>query len=249
LASRPIRLFPLWGSYTLLNSDAVEGRAAPQVVKLYLRRPELPPSEENIESVEGWPLEMVFKNLLALVIDRRLHLVEAPRRVASAAVLREWINRTRSLADTLPFGGPALRDHLRAVAERVERLQGWPSRFLRTPPRGKVGDEAFRQNAILWALEELRRAVNDSEQAAHGGNASFQIRSAGFFDGLWRDLFPETQAGFEEDRVRKRLDGFRANLAAGSELDLMFEVLHDALTHGPFFPDGTLRPGQRIPDR
>jgi hypothetical protein len=238
------RLFALWGSYTLLNSDPLEGRAAPQVVKLNLRRPELPPADENIDSVDAWPLDSVFKNLLGLLVDRRLS-AELTRRFASATALRDWINSTREVADTLPFGGPSLREHMRAVAERVERVQGWPSRFLRTPPRGKVGDEAFRQDAILWVLESLRRAVNESEQKAHGGNAPFQLSSAGFFDTLRRDAAVETREAFEDDRIRERLEAFQANLREGSAADLMFEVLNDALRHGPYLPDGSLRPDRR----
>jgi hypothetical protein len=207
---------------------------------------DLGPTSENIESVETWPLDIVFKNLMSLVIDRRLNTERTPRRFASASALREWINLTRSLGDSLPFGGPSLRDHMRAVAERLERIQGWPSRFLKVPPRDKVGDEAFRQNAILWALEELRRTVNDSEQAVHGGAAPFQLRTSHFFEMLWRDLAPETQAKFEEDRVRKRLDEFRASLAPNIALELMFEVLHEALTHGPLRADGSRRPGLRF---
>ena len=201
-----------------------------------------------------WPMAIVFDNL---IIGATELLVRREQRLDDKALHHDEINKVvdgmESVAERWPYAGPH-RKRLEQLAADIKRdILEWPARFFRRAPRDPKRLLELRTDALLWTIRELRRAVLDASEA--WGDQ----RPADYEEGLWapfrqiettatnRQLEkPAVLAVIDADvgnlhNLQARADRLPARISAGKEHDLIASVLRDALTYGPFLPDGTRR--------
>jgi hypothetical protein len=101
---------------------------------------------------------------------------------------------------------------------------------------------------VLWALEELRRSVNELEAVwaeMHSRPRAIKEIPPSHFGTLLYGLVdwaPEEQRPSLDGRaLEARYLRFSKTVHSGKKAVLMHLVLRDALTFGPFLPSGDLR--------
>ena len=166
---REHRPFSVWaaescGPYWLLPSEVENNKPQPNIGKIRLIDLDNWPSPNSFEILEDWPVTVVFENLAVIAAGHRLAQDDKvrQRRQATRKEIEEWVSLTRGLAERFPFGGPS-RQRMRETAERVEANLNAPRRYFRhVDERREFGD--FRLSEALWGMEQLRRAINDTEK-------------------------------------------------------------------------------------
>jgi hypothetical protein len=226
-----------WLPYMLVPSEPESGRPRPEIWR-YRRAAD--GSDWRPEDVEArWSIDAAFHNLATMAFQWHTwaNLPASSRsRVASLDDITAWITLTKSVAGRLPFSD--LANEMRHLAGRAERLLHVSTHlFDRVPSTlGTQRDANFRCSVFLWAIDELARAVNETE--GEWARLLGVQRASLTTTKLWETLFANTTpapsfADYKE--AKKRID--RLQVKADRRAEVMRAVLHLALNEGPTGPD------------
>ncbi len=188
----------------------------------------------QLETGTIWPIEAVAKNWAATTATFWKQLEESKRRRRGGPLdtrLSDWISLTRSLATDFDHG-PSYRDAMVALADAVEAelVQG-QDRHLDRVDQSRRGVQETQFNAMLWAAAELGNAATAAQLPWNG---------ADWHRALFRD---ERAYGDDQERaLAARVRPFDKKVQPEQREPLVAEVLEAILSHGPFLPDGSLRP-------
>jgi len=188
----------------------------------------------QLETGTIWPIEAVAKNWAATTATFWKQLEESKRRRRGGPLdtrLSDWIALTRSLATDFDHG-PSYRDAMVALADAVEAelVQG-QDRHLDRVDQSRRGVQETQFNAMLWAAAELGNAATAAQLPWNG---------ADWHRALFRD---EREYGDDQERaLAARVRRFDKKVQLEQREPLVAEVLEAILSHGPFLPDGSLRP-------
>jgi hypothetical protein len=232
-----------WAPYVLYPTEIENGRLQPEIVKVALV------GSDEIQILEVWPVDVIVKSLVVMASQLRISETaggaQARRSELTFGEIEQWIQQTKAVAARMPFGG-GVREQMVAAAMRIEALQAWPQRFFASPPRSPREQTLLRQSCLLWALDTLRRAIDESEAEwakTRGASAHLNIPGAGYWAALFRpvaDLLPEKFC--DEGNINERVRRLQQRVKVGAAGALMAEILSEATRHGPFTHDGQPRP-------
>ena len=185
--------------------------------------------------IERWPVAVILKNLAFFAANflwlKNFKESERGRSTATMTEIGQWIALTRAMAASFPYGG-TVGQEMRALADRVERLQSTPTRYSNSPPRGRSEELQYRFNLTLWAMNEVRKAARLSP-------IMFWQEQVG---ALAAAALPADRLDvFDYKAIEKRIKRFAQKLKPGSQPELMATALLDATIHGPMLADGARR--------
>jgi hypothetical protein len=235
-----------WLPYLLVPSEPESGRDRPEIWQYRLTDGGSDWSHIDAWQVEQqWPIDVAFSNLAALALYWHTwssrEAAPARARTAGYDELVDWLNDTRNLAARLLL--PGLDEAMQDVAARADRTRRVADQLFENAPTtlGTQADANFRCSTCLWAIDELARAINETERewAALLGvpNAASLPTTQ-----LWPSLFSpvDPMPAFADYReAKKRIRRLRVKPEKYGVL--MRTALHAALTFGPFGPDGAHR--------
>lgn len=238
----------LWPPYALYPSAPEQGRREPELLELR-RAPGAADwwaafERGAYEVVQVWPIDAVVKNFLVAIAALLQEAEDQKRTSLTDGDVTDWINRTRRLADDLPYGGPVAGE-LRGLADRVASIRDGFSRHLRPGFRveGMKHERRVRLSLNVYALDRFLRTVKERERAAAGqraaasGLAAYQKYD---FAGAWGDWLGPLgvdPSSASDDAMRERAARVRKQILPGHEDALVRDILAEHLSFGPFGPD------------
>jgi len=252
-----------WLPFGLLPSDQAVGRLFPEIHEL-----RLPAGETDwlaaiqagtVETLQRRPIDDVLKHFAMQAVTNHYAAGEfaagtRPVR-ASRDELQQWIAHTHAMADRLPFVG-LWCDQMHAVAASLERYLQWPARFFtHSPAVDTKADANFRASLNLWALDQLMRAMNESEpvyamwQEHETGQeyVGLKIPPTKFWPGMF-DWVPRERVdpAFADYRVaHMRVQRLDLTIKPGLRNLLMTELLAEAMHSAVISPS---EPPKYAPD-